>query len=66
MQKHASGWRYRDITSSSSATTNIVGGAQSSVGNLHFVSEVSPEVVRDISISRDQLEVFSSEEERNI
>ena len=26
------------------------------VVNLHFVSEVRPEVVRDISISRDQLE----------
>ena len=34
---------------------------------VHFVSEVSPEVVRDISISRDQLELFSlSEEETNI
>ena len=49
------------------ATTNIWGGAQSNVVNLHSVSEVRPEVVRDISISRDQLELFSlSENERNI
>ena len=35
--------------------------------SLHFVSEVRPEVVRDISRTRDQLELFSlSEEERNI
>ena len=35
--------------------------------NLHFVSEVRPEVIRDISRSRDQLELFSlSEEEKNI
>ena len=33
---------------------------------MHFVSEVRPEVVQDISISRDQLELFLSEEERNI
>ena len=31
-----------------SATTNIWGGAQSNVVNLHFVSEVRKEVVRDI------------------
>ena len=49
-----------------SVTTNIWGGVQSNVVNLHFVSEVRPEVVRDISISRDQLELFLSEEERNI
>ena len=66
-QKHATGWRYREITHSSSAKTNIWGGGQSNVVNLHFVSEVSPEVVRDISISRDQLELLSlSEEETNI
>ena len=35
--------------------------------NLHSVSEVRPEVVRDISISLYQLELFSlSENERNI
>ena len=66
-QKNVTGWRYREITNSSSAKTNIWGGGQSNVVNLHFVSEVSPEVVRDISISRDQLELLSlSEEETNI
>ena len=54
------GWRYREITSSFFlATTNIWSGTQSNVINLHFVSEVRPEVVRDISISRYQLELFS-------
>ena len=48
------------------ATTNILGGSQSNDVNLHFVSEVRPEVVQDISISRCQLELFLSEEERNI
>ena len=44
------------------ATTNIWGGAQSNVINLHFVSEVRHEVVRDV-----QLELFSlSDDEKNI
>ena len=34
-------------------------------GNLHFVSEVRPEVVRDISISRDQLELISLSKEES-
>ena len=35
--------------------------------NFYFVSEVRPDVVRDISIPRDQLAMFSlPEEERNI
>ena len=54
-----------------SAATNIWGGAQSIKGfatlrnvvNLHFFSEVKPEVVRDILRSAW---VVSSEEERNI
>ena len=32
-----------------STTTNICGGAQSNVVNMHFVPELRPEVVRDIS-----------------
>ena len=55
------------------ATTDICGGAQSITGfatlknavNLHFVSEVRPEIVRDISISRDQLELISLSEEES-
>ena len=48
----AFGWRYCDITSSSFGYNKYLwwpiyaGGVQSDVVNLHFVSELRPEVAR--------------------
>ena len=46
--KHASGWRYRENTSGSFGYNKYFSGEQSKVVNLHFISEVRPEVVRGI------------------
>ena len=66
-------WRFARSLLVLLATISICGRAQSifampmNVVNLRFVSDVRQEVVRDISISRYQLELLSlSEEERNI